>query len=97
MKSKFNLDTTVFESLFDSSSPVEDEYMDYTIVGVGSFKLKVLDSSFLKQGVEYFRPFIRGFLVLLMFLFHVKQLIGFFGYNSGVVEGRNEHIKESKG
>lgn len=96
LSTKFNLDTTAFEHLFDSENPVDDQFMDYSIPGVGSFKLKVLDTAYLKQGVEYFRPIIRGFLVLLMFLFHVKQFIGFFGYNAGVVDGRTEHIKGAK-
>lgn len=59
-------------------------------------KLKVFDSSYLIQGVEYFRPIIRGFIVLLLLLYNVNQLIGFFGYNAGVVTGRNDHIKSAK-
>ena len=96
LKLKFNLNTTVFESLFDSESAVEDIKTNYTILGVGTFELKMFDASYFRDAVAYFRPFIRGFLVLLMFLYHIKQLIGFFGYNSGVVDGRTEHIKESK-
>lgn len=93
---KFSFDTSFFENLFDGEQPVTDTYMDYDIAGVGSFKLKVFDAKFLVDGVTYFRPFIRGFLVLMMFLFHVKQLIGFFGYDAGVVTGRTEHIKSAK-
>ena len=93
---KFSFDTGFFETLMDSEQPVSDIYADYNISGVGSFKLKLLDTKFLVDGVTYFRPFIRGFLVLMMFLFHVKQLIGFFGYDAGVVTGRNEHIKSAK-
>lgn len=93
---KFSFDTAFFENLLDSEQPVTDTYMDYTLSGVGTFKLKVFDAKFLVDGVTYFRPFIRGFLVLMMFLFHVKQLIGFFGYDAGVVTGRNEHIKSAK-
>ena len=96
LKMKFSFDTGFFETLMDSEQPVSDIYADYNISGVGSFKLKLLDTKFLVDGVTYFRPFIRGFLVLMMFLFHVKQLIGFFGYDAGVVTGRNEHIKSAK-
>ena len=95
LKMKFSLDTSVFESLFSSESPVTDTNIDYNISGVGSLNLKVFDSKYLVQGVTFFRPFVRGFLVLLMFLFHMKQIQGFFGYNAGVVDGRNEHIKNS--
>lgn len=93
---KFGFDTSVFANLFTSESPVEDVYVNYSIPGIGQFNLKVLDASFLTQGVSYFRPIIRGFLVLLMFLFHVKQLISFFGYDAGVITGRSEHIAEAK-
>lgn len=96
MKMKFGINTGVFESLFQSESAVTDTYVDYNISGVGNFNLKVFDSKFLVDGVTFFRPFIRGFLVLMMFLFHVKQLIGFFGYDAGVVTGRNDHIKSAK-
>lgn len=96
LKMKFNIDTGAFESLFQGESAVTDTYVDYNIHGVGGMHLKVFDSSFLVQGVEYFRPFIRGFLVLMMLLYHVKQAIGFFGYDSGVVTGRSEHITSMK-
>jgi hypothetical protein len=96
LKEKFSLDTTAFETLFDNEKPVEDVTADYYIPGVGNFKLKMLDVSFFKDGVNAFRPIIRGFLVLLMLLYHVKQVIGFFGYNAGVVQGRSEWIAYNK-
>ena len=96
LKFKFNIDTGAFEGLFNGSKAVEDVDGNYNISGVGSFNLTFLDTEFLRDGVEYFRPFIRGFLVLMMLLYHVKQVIGFFGYDSGVVTGRTEHIKSAK-
>lgn len=96
MKRRFGIDTGMFESLFTSEKPVEDIYVDYSILGLGNFHLKVFDTSYFVQGVTYFRPFIRGFLVLLMLLYHVKQCISFFGYDSGVVTGRSDHIAAEK-
>lgn len=96
MAMKFSFDTEFFEDLFQAEKPVEDIEMDYNITGVGDFKLKVLDTSFFVQGVTYFRPFIRGFLVLLMLLYHIKQLIGFFGYDAGVIAGRQEWVAYTK-
>lgn len=96
MGMKFHFDTDFFEDLFQSEQPVEDIEMDYFLSGVGNMHVKVFDSSFFKQGVEYFRPFIRGFLVLMMFLYHVRQLIGFFGYDAGVVAGRSEHVTSAR-
>ena len=95
MAMKFNFDTDFFENLFQAETPVEDIYMDYNLPGVGNFNLKLLDKSFFVQGVTYFRPFIRGFLVLLMILYHIKQLIGFFGYDAGVVAGRSDGTEKS--
>lgn len=96
IKAKFNIDTSAFENLFTSEKPVEDVYIDYEINGIGKKKFKVLDTSFLKQGVEFFRPIIRGFIVLMLLFYNIRQLIGFFGYDAGVVAGRTEHIKSSK-
>lgn len=93
---KFSFDTDFFESLFQGESAVEDTTVDYAIPGVGSFNLKVFDSKYFVQGITYFRPFIRGFIVLLLALYNIKQLIGFFGYDAGVVTGRNDHIKSAR-
>lgn len=95
LKLKFSIDTSTFESLFSSEEPVTDTSVDYHINGIGTLNLKVFDAKYLVQGVMFFRPYLRGFLVLLMFLFHMKQIQGFFGYNAGVVDGRNEHIQNS--
>lgn len=92
LKMKFSLDYGAFENLFTSEKAVDDVYADYSINGIGNLRLKVFDSSFFVQGVTYFRPFVRGFLVLLMLLYHVRQLLGFFGYNAGVVAGRTDDI-----
>lgn len=93
---KFTFDTDMFESLFQNESAVEDVYTDIDIPGIGEMHLKVFDKSFFVDGVTYFRPFVRGFIVLMLFLYHIKQLIGFFGFDSGVVTGRTEHIKSAK-
>ena len=96
LKEKFNFDTAIFEDLFQKEAPVTDVDMEYDIPGLGVMHLPVLDVSFFKQGIVYFRPYIRGFLVLMMFLYHIRQLIGFFGYDAGVVAGRSEHIKSAR-
>lgn len=93
---KFSVDTSFFQSIFQGESAVEDTTVDYTIPGVGSFNLKVFDSKYFVQGITYFRPFIRGFIVLLLALYNIKQLIGFFGYDAGVVTGRSDHIRSAR-
>lgn len=95
LKMKFGFDTEVFKAFASGEQPVTDISTDYSLHGVGSFKLKLFDTKFLIDGVSYFRPLIRGFLVFLMFLYNVKQIIGFFGYNAGVVAGRSDVIETS--
>lgn len=93
---KFSIDTDVFKDLFTSEQPVEDIEVDYNISGLGNIHFKALDTSFFKDGVAYFRPFVRGFIVLMLFLYNIRQLIGFFGYDAGVVAGRSEWISYNK-
>lgn len=88
LKAKFGFNTDFFNDIAVGESPVHDEYVNYNIPGVGAFRLKVFDSSFLRQGVEYFRPLIRGFLVLLMALYNVKQVLSFIRQDAGVVTGK---------
>ena len=96
LKVKFGFNTDFFVQLFQNEAVVEDIYTDISIPNVGTFKLKLLDTKYLVDGVTYFRPFIRGFLAILIILYNIRQLIGFFGYDAGVVAGRNEEIKASK-
>lgn len=88
MKLKFNFDTDFFESLFDEEEPVTDIEGDYHISGVGNMKLKFFDTKFLVDGVNYFRPFIRGFLILLLALYNIKQVLSFIRQDAGIVTGK---------
>ena len=90
LKTKFGINTDVFYNLFNSSTPVDDVEGNYTIHGLGNFNFKFLDASFLRDGVAYFRPFIRGFLVLLLFLYNIKQALSFFGFDAGFTSGHSE-------
>ena len=89
MKSKFGFDTSFFEDvLSEDGKPVTDIEGDYNIPGVGNMKLKFFDTKYLVQGVEYFRPFIRGFIVLLMAFYNIKMLLSFIRQDAGVVTGK---------
>lgn len=87
LKYKMNVDTEFFESLFQVEQPVTDIKAEYSIYGLGTFNLTFFDSKYFVQGIVFFRPFVRGFIVLMCALYHVKQLIGFFGHDAGVVTG----------
>lgn len=66
---------------FANETPIKDVY--YTL-NVGSFskEVKVLDASIISQGIDHFRPYIRGFVVLLMVFFSMNQLMYLFKINS---------------
>lgn len=94
MEDKFGFDTSYFLALFGYTNTLEGETNEkapqdvfipsYNIPGVGYTPLKVLDTSYLIQGVDYFRPYIRGFLILLTFLYHVKMVLSFFKQDIGM-------------
>lgn len=89
LKSKFGFDTSFFEDVLgEDGKPVTDIEGDYNIHGVGNMKLKFFDTEYLVQGVEYFRPFIRGFLVLLMAFYNIKMVLSFFRQDAGLVTGK---------
>lgn len=82
---KFSFDTEFFQILFSRETPVQDINTEYYINGVGTFNLKIFDTKYLYQGVEYFRPFIRGFIALLIVLFNVRSALSFIRQDAGVV------------
>lgn len=82
----FNLAIDSAEWLKDgfTEEAIPDAKGDYNIPGVGNMQLTFFDTSFLKRGIEYFRPIIRGFLVLLLCFFHYKQVLTFIGQDPGI-------------
>lgn len=64
------------DGLFDGERPVEDIKADIPVPGLGTMELTILDSEYLIRGVHYFRPYIRGFLTLLLILFHWQNILG---------------------
>ena len=94
LKVKFNFDTDFFTGLFNTETPVEDITTQYHIHGVGNFNLKLLDTKYFVQGVEFFRPFIRGVLVLFMGFYNVRMGLSFIRQDAGVVSGKVAGKKE---
>lgn len=72
-----------FTTLTDSSLEFEDVEGDYEIPGLGTFSIKFIDSKFLIQAVEYLRPIIRGFLIILLYFFHRAQFMLFINQHPG--------------
>lgn len=91
---KFGFNTSFFDKVLTDEEPVTDVEGDYNISGVGNLHLTFFDSSYLVQGVEFFRPIIRGFLVLLLAFFHIKSILSFIRQDAGVVTGKVANSKE---
>lgn len=66
---------------FSKETPITDINTELNIGG-NMQKVNVLNSSVVVQGVNYFRPYIRGFVVLLMVFFSMNQLMHLFKINS---------------
>lgn len=85
---KFNFNTDFFENLLVDGTPVTDINGEYEIHGLGKLNLKFFDTKFLVDGVEFFRPFIRGFIILLLALYNIKMILGFIRQDAGIVTGK---------
>ena len=73
---------------------ITDTKADYTIAGVGTFNLTFLDSNFLKQGIEFFRPLIRGFVVFLLILYNYKQILTFIGQDPSIAHNAEQKYEK---
>lgn len=92
-----------FDDMKDSweEKPLDNIEENYNIPGVGNMKLKFFDTEYLKQGIERFRPVIRGFLVLLMFFYNYYQVLSFINQDPGIHASAHttaiEHLKGKGG
>lgn len=87
---KFGFTTDFFSKWYGLEQPVTDVYIgSYEIPGVGFTPLQVLDTKYLVQGIAYFRPFIRGFLVFLLAIFHITHILTFIRQDAGVAAGKS--------
>ena len=87
IKSKFGFQDFHFDAMSSSASAPADVEQNYNINGIGSLRLKFFDAEFLIKGVEFFRPFIRGFIVLCLLFYNYRMFLSFIGHNIGVGKG----------
>lgn len=90
---KFDFVAFDMSQLFQMEAPVEDIETEYELYGVGTITGKIFNTSYLIQGVNYFRPYIRGFLMLLIILYNIRQAMSMFGLDSGEVAGLAGHME----
>ena len=80
---RFGFQEFHLDSLASSSSAPTDINGDIKI-GKQTFHVNFFDTKYLIDGVNYFRPFIRGFIVLLLLFYNYKMFLGFIGHSIGV-------------
>lgn len=85
IKSKTGIHIFDLNTIVNGSSPPSDIEGSYN-GGLWSYTGKFVDFTFLITAVNHFRPYIRGFLVLLLAIFNVRQFLSIFGLSSGEIK-----------
>lgn len=93
LKSKLGVDVYDLDSLFITSSAPEDIEASYS-VGLFSYSGKFVDFTWFIYAVERLRGYIRGFLVLLLLIFNVRQALSMFGLSSGEIASASDGGKK---
>lgn len=90
LKSKLGIDVFDLDSLFSGSAAPTDIKADYSAGGLWSYSGTFVDMSWVVSGVEHFRPYIRGFIVLLLVFYNIRQALSMFGLSSGEISSASE-------
>lgn len=93
------MNTDVLSNFVDNlnEKDIADISSNYDIPGVGSFKFTFFDASYLKDGIEFFRPIIRGFITLLLLFYNYRQVLSFIGQDPTIAHNAMENYNEHKG
>ena len=96
--SQLGVQFDTFDRLFDREVAPEDVNQDYNLPGVGVLNLKFFDTKYLIQGVAFFRPVIRGFMVLMLVFFVWKHIMTFIGQDPSIAHNAEQkYDKWNKG
>ena len=93
LKSKLGVDVYDLDSLFSSSSAPQDIEASYS-VGLFSYTGKFVDFTWFIYAVERLRGYIRGFIVLLLLIFNVRQALSRVGLSSGEIASASDGGKK---
>jgi hypothetical protein len=77
-KSKFGVESVDLSGIMGVGTEISNHSGTVEILGY-SFTADFLDVSYLISGVTTFRPYIRGFIILLIFLYNINQFLHFIG------------------
>lgn len=88
LRAKFGLDSVEdsFTGIFDNERPMTDIQGTLNLPGIGSIRGTFFDASFFVDGVEYFRPILRGFMIFYIVLFNIRKALAFTGQEDGGAE-----------
>ena len=79
------LDNFSFDSIWGGSSAPSNITGSLNL-GSYTYSGTFADFSYLAQGVDAFRPYIRGFIVLLLCIYNVRMALSMFGISSGEIK-----------
>ena len=96
ISSQLGVQFNTLDRLFDREVAPEDVTEEYNLPGVGKLQLKFFDTDFLISGIAMMRPYIRGFLVLLLIMFVWRQVITLIGQDPGIAAHSYNEYKSWK-
>lgn len=82
----FDLKTVVSSESAVADTSATIKYGNYSV------KTKVLDSKFIVKAVDFFRPYIRAILTLLLIIFNVNQFLGFINQHSITSDSEDRRV-----
>ena len=77
-REKFGLNSYDLSGIIGTESEISNHSGTVNICGY-EISATFLDVSYLIKGINTFRPYIRGFVALLLILYNINQLLGFIG------------------
>lgn len=99
IENRLGLTTDSLEALKDGITevPLSDINAEYSLPGVKTFTLPFMETSFVRDAIAFFRPLIRGFIILLLIFFNYKQLLSFIGQDPNIANNAHEGYESWKG
>lgn len=94
-KSKFGVESVDLSGIMGVGTEITNHSGTVEILGY-SFTADFLDVRYLVSAVATFRPYVRGFIVLLIFLYNINQFLHFIGAG-GLSLGANIVTRMSSG
>ena len=85
-------------SIFQGEAFIEDVEVGLSLPYVGSFGFKIIESKYVNQGIEVFRSFIRGWIILMVLFYHLNEFYSFIGHRYATVHSQEANdFKASQG